>query len=143
MLLRAPLEDASRTYLDASHFKFGDNEKLCMALLELVRSRAKTATCSALRDFEDGTEQMPEVGRRDIALDWDGHPALIIETVHLKICRFDEVDEDFALAEGENDDLAGWQRDHQIYFERTGGFSPDMKVVCERFRMVEGFRAGN
>lgn len=141
--MRVTIEDASRTYPDASHFKFGDNEGLCITLLELVRSGTKTATCTALRDFEDVSEQMPEVGRRDIALDWDGHPALIIETVHLKICRFDEVDEDFALAEGENDDLAGWQRDHQTYFERTGGSSPDMKVVCERFRMIEDFRAGN
>lgn len=134
------IKDASSKYPGALHFRFGDSEELCSALLAIVRSGAKTATCTALRDIENGTIQKPEIGRRDIALEWNGDPALVIETTDLRICRFDEVEEDFALAEGENEDLSGWRRDHQAYFERNGGFSPDMKVLCERFRMVEDFR---
>lgn len=80
---------------------------------------------------------MPVPGRRDIALDWDGRPVLVIETTEVRVCRFEEVEADFALAEGENDTLEGWQADHRAYFERTGGWSPDMAVVCERFRLVE------
>jgi len=63
----------------------------------------------------------------------------VIETTEVAIRGFREVDADFALAEGENDTLAGWRRDHQGYFARNGGFDPDMMLVCERFRLVEDF----
>ena len=124
-------------------FTFGDNEALCSALIALVRSGAKTATCGALRDFGEGGEAMPVVGRRDIALNWDGTPAVEIETVEVFTCRFDEVTEPFALAEGEDESLAGWQRGHQAYFTRNGGFSPDMMLVCERFRVTRDFAVGD
>ncbi|MEO1277180.1 MAG: ASCH domain-containing protein, partial [Pseudomonadota bacterium] len=44
-----------------------------------------------------------------------------------------------ALAEGENDSLEGWRADHRAYFERNGGWSPDMMLLCERFRVIEDF----
>ncbi|MDX1509443.1 MAG: ASCH domain-containing protein, partial [Woeseiaceae bacterium] len=105
----------------------------------LVRQGKKTATCGGLHEYGDGGEAMPEVGRRDIALNWDGTPALIIETVAIEHSRFCDVDENFALAEGENEDLAGWRRDHQAYFERTGYFDEEMPVVCERFKLIHDF----
>ena len=55
--------------------------------------------------------------------------------------RFCDVDESFALAEGEDDDLEGWRKGHQLYFERNGGFSEDMMLVCERFELVHDFKA--
>ncbi len=57
----------------------------------------------------------------------------------MSYCTFAEIDEDFALAEGENDDLEGWRRDHRAYFERNGGWNPDMDLICERFEVVEVF----
>ena len=117
-------------------FKFGDSRALNAKLLALVRSGAKTATCGALRDFGPGAEDMPVVGRQDIALDWDGVPALVIETVEVTIHRFRDVPEDFALAEGEGD-FEAWRRGHIAFFERNGGFDPAMELVCERFRLVE------
>lgn len=122
-------------------FKFGDNEELCNELLSLVRSGKKTATCEALRKFGTDGEAMPVVGRRDVALNWDGTPALLIETLEVTQTRFCDVNESFALAEGENNDLEGWRRDHQEYFERTGGFDPKMMLVCERFRMVHDYNS--
>ena len=89
-------------------FTFGDNEELCNELLRLVRSGKKTATCEALREFGPGGEAMPVVGRRDVALNWDGTPALLIETIEVTQKRFCDVDERFALDEGENNDLDGW-----------------------------------
>ena len=80
---------------------------------------------------------MPVVGRRDIALDWDGAPALVIETRAVEVRRFCDVGEDFALAEGENDTLEGWRAGHRGFFERNGGFDPQMELVCERFRLIE------
>lgn len=134
------LESLRHRFPGAECFTFGDSRALCDDLLALVRSGRKTATCGALRDFTDGGEALPEVGRRDIALDWDGIPALVIQTVSVDIRKFRDVDEAFALAEGENATLAGWREDHRRYFERNGGFDPEMELVCERFRLEQDLR---
>ena len=131
--------DAQGRYPGAETFTFGDTRAMCDQLLSLVRAGTKTATCGALRDFGEGGEAMPKVGRRDIALDWDGNPALVIETLEVTERRFCDVDAGFALDEGENETLEGWQGDHRSYFERNGGWEPEMILVCERFRMVEDF----
>lgn len=131
------LDAVRQRYPGAETFTFGDTRALSDALLALVRAGRKTATCGALRDFGPDGETMPEPGRRDIALDWDGAPALAIETVEVTRRRFDAVDADFALAEGENATLEGWRADHRRYFARNGGFAPDMMLVCERFRLIE------
>ena len=133
------LEEVLRRYPGAATFKFGDGPELCAELIELVRAGRKTATCGALREFEEEGEAMPAVGRRDIALNWDGTPALVIETESVALERLCDVGEAFALAEGENDSLAGWREDHRDYFTRNGGFDPEMMLVCERFRLVEDF----
>lgn len=133
------LEEVKKRYPEAETFKFGDSQKLSEELLALVRSGKKTATCGALTYFGEGGEAMPVVGRQDIALHWDGSPALVIETVSVEQRRFCDVAEDFALAEGENESLEGWRSDHQAYFERNGGFDPEMMLVCERFKLVEVF----
>jgi uncharacterized protein YhfF len=135
--VKARLAALRARYPGAETFTFGDDRALCDTLLALVRSGRKTATCGARAAFGAEGEPMPRVGRRDIALDWDGAPALVIETVEVTERRFDEVDADFALAEGEDDDLEGWRAGHRAFFERNGGWRPDMILVCERFRMVE------
>lgn len=136
------LEQLIQKYPGAETFRFGDGPDLCAALINLVREGRKTATCGSLESFTTGGEAMPEPGRRDIALNWDGTPALVIETTEVTIRRFCDVNEDFALAEGENEDVAGWRRDHQTFFERNGGFAPEMELVCERFRVVEDLQPG-
>ena len=131
------LDEALARYPSAETFTFGDSAVLSAELLALVRTGVKTATCGALREFKAEGAALPEVGRRDIALNWDGTPALVIETVEVTIRRYCDVDAGFALAEGENDSLDGWRTDHRRYFERNGGWDPEMELVCERFRLVE------
>ena len=131
------LDEIKRRYPNAETFKFGDTALLSAELLGLVRAGQKTATCGALRDFQEGVEAMPVVGRQDIALNWDDTPAVVIKTEEVTVRRFKDVGADFALAEGENETLEGWQRDHRTYFERNGGWDPEMELVCERFRVVE------
>ncbi len=131
------LSQIKARYPGAQTFKFGDNATLSAELLALVRSGRKTATCGALHDYPEGSADTPVVGRRDIALEWDDRPALVIETVEVSTCRYCDVAEDFALAEGENETLEGWRKDHRRYFERNGGFDPQMELLCERFRLVE------
>ncbi len=128
----------SQGHGETIRFAFGDSPALADELLELVLAGRKTATCGALSDFEAGGEPMPQVGRQDIVLDGKGRPAAVIETVEITIRAFSEVDEDFARAEGEGDlSLTFWREGHEAYFQRNGGFSPDMKLVCERFRLVK------
>ena len=135
------LDRLKKRYPGVQTFTFGDSRALCDELLALVRSGRKVATCGALREFGEAGEALPVVGRRDIALDWDGTPALVIETTEVTLRRFSDVDEAFALAEGEDDSLEGWRAGHTAYFERNGGFSPDMMLVCERFVLVEDLHA--
>lgn len=121
-------------YQNAARFQFGDSPELADELLELVLSGAKTATCGALRDFAGG-EPMPQVGRRDIVLDGAGRPACVIETTEVTVQRFCDVDEAFAVAEGEGP-YEAWRSGHVAYFARNGGYDPEMLLVCERFRLV-------
>lgn len=133
------LDDALALYPGARTFTFGDGPALSAELLALVRAGRKTATCAKLADYEAGREAFPRIGRTDIALNWDGTPALAIRTVSLKLVRYIDVDEAFALAEGESASLEGWREDHRVYFTRTTGFDPEMELVCERFTMVRDF----
>jgi len=123
-------------YANAATFSFGDSPQLADQLLALVLAGAKTATCGAARDYGAGKEAMPVVGRRDVVLDGAGRPAAVIETIEVAHYRFGDVPEDFALAEGEGD-FHDWRDGHVAYFERNGGWSEDLELVCERFRLIE------
>jgi uncharacterized protein YhfF len=131
------LAEVQARYPGAVAFRFGDSDAMNAELIALVVAGKKRATCGPLRDFGEGGAAKPVVGRRDIITNWDGTPAVVIETVDVSYCSFAEIGENFALAEGENDDLAGWRRDHAAYFERNSGYSPDMALICERFEVVE------
>jgi uncharacterized protein YhfF len=118
--------------MQLERFSFGDGPAMVDGLLALVLSGAKTATCWAARDGKH-----TEVGGRMVACDSTGAPRVVLETVALEQKPFDEVDEDFARAEGEGDlTLAWWREAHQAYFERNGGFDPKMQLWCERFHVV-------
>ncbi len=126
-------------YATANRFSFGDSPEMADQLLALVIAGRKTATCGALRDYgKPGDEPMPEVGRIDVVVDGRDEPRCAIETVEVTRHRFDAVPEDFALAEGEGS-FTEWREGHMAYFERNGGWSPDLELVCERFRLVEVF----
>lgn len=125
-------------YADAVRFSFGDTPELADQLLSLVLEGKKTATCGALRDVVEGGDALPQVGRQDIVLDGRGRPAAVIETTDVQIRRFLDVDAAFAFDEGEGDrSLESWRLEHERYFRRNGGFTPEMELVCERFRLVE------
>jgi len=124
---------------DAETFRFGDNPKLCADIIALVRAGKKTATCEAASAYGAGGDAYPEVGRRDIALNWDGTPAFMIETVEVSTRRFNEMDAEFVAAQGEFRDLNDWRASYEAYFHRTCGFKSDMKLMCERFTLIEDY----
>lgn len=133
------LQDIVDANPEAETFRFGDSRELCDEILALVRSGAKTATCEAARHFGPKGDAWPDVGRRDVALEWDGTPAVMIETVEVSTRRWSQMDGAFVAAQGEFRDLAHWRKAYRDYFERTGGWSEDMKIMCERFRVVEDY----
>jgi uncharacterized protein YhfF len=115
-------------------FSFGDNPAMADRLAALVLEGKKTATCWATVEGLKGVE----VGKQWVVLSGDGRPLVVIETVELTQCRFDEVGAEFAQDEGEGDQsLEYWRRAHQTYFTRNNQFSEDMILYCERFRVVE------
>lgn len=120
--------------------EFGDSQELRDELVELIVSGKKSATCGALAIYEEEGEPLPAVGEYFIVPNWQGQPRAIIKTTSVEVKRFDDVDEDFARAEGEGDlSFEFWREAHIDFFTRNGGHSPDMKLVCERFDLVEVF----
>nr|WP_320144162.1 ASCH domain-containing protein [uncultured Cohaesibacter sp.] len=119
-------------------YAMGDTPELADELLALIIEGKKTASCESLQTMEKDNIPLPKVGDKYMLLDGRQKPAAVIETVAVTICRFDEVDETFACAEGEGDlSYEYWRQGHKDYFSRNGGFSEDMKLVCERFRLCE------
>ena len=67
---------------------------------------------------------------------------MVLRSIRVDIMPFNEVDADFAAAEGEGDgSLAYWQAAHERYFKRSCDrlgliWHSGMEVVCERFEVV-------
>ncbi len=121
---------------------WGDSPRLADELGALIVSGTKTATCSALWEYEAEDEPLPKPGVKTIVLDGKGKPLCIVETTEVEVKPYDEVDARFAYEEGEGDrSLEYWQNVHWRYFSRTLpdiGKEPttDMPLVCERFRVI-------
>ncbi len=132
-------EAEPESWRDLEQFAFGDSPEMADELLALVLAGAKTATCSALSEYEAKGEPIDLTpGSRSVVLDGRGRPACVIETCEVTVRRFDEVDAAFAWDEGEGDrSLACWRSEHEGFFLEHGVFSEDMLLVCERFRLVE------
>ncbi|MFK7868995.1 MAG: ASCH domain-containing protein [Roseobacter sp.] len=133
------LDAVKAKYPNACTFQFGDTPDLIRDLTALVRTGRKRATCTAVIDIEAGRETAPVPGRRDIALDAQGNPALVIETLEVRHTTWQNMTEDMALAEGEDDTLDAWRAGHRSYYTRQGIFDPEMQLIWERFFVVEDF----
>jgi uncharacterized protein YhfF len=121
---------------------WGDSPGMADELGALIASGTKTATCSALWEYEAEGERLPEIGVKTVVLDGNGDPLCIVETTEVEVVSYDRVDARFAYEEGEGDrSLEYWQEAHWSFFSRTLpniGRVPttDMPLVCERFRVV-------
>lgn len=121
---------------------FGDTPELADRLGILVASGTKTATCSALWEWEAEGTPIPEVGTTTIVLDGSNEPLCIIETIEVKLQPYNKVDAQFAYEEGEGDrSLEYWRKAHWAFFSRTLAKigrqpAPDMPLVCQRFRVI-------
>ncbi|MEC5189421.1 ASCH domain-containing protein [Geobacillus thermodenitrificans] len=109
-------------------------------LADLVVKGKKTATTSGYVFYELEKEPIPKAGEYYIVLDGQEEPVAVIQIQSVEIVPMNEVTEEFALAEGEGDYRSWWDA-HEKFFteslkEYDMEFSPDMLVVCERFKKV-------
>jgi len=121
---------------------WGDGPAMADELGALIAQGTKTATCSAVWEWEAEGNPIPEPGLVTIVLDGRGDPLCIVETVEVSVRQYNEVDADFARAEGEGDlSLNYWREAHRNFFSRVlpkigKEFSEDTPLVCERFRLI-------
>ncbi|WP_130859451.1 ASCH domain-containing protein [Gracilibacillus phocaeensis] len=109
-------------------------------LADLVMEGKEIATSSGFVFYELEKEVLPKPDEYYIILDGQEEPAAIIQIQSVEVVPMNEVSEEFALAEGEGDYSYWWQA-HETFFtaslaEYNMEFSPDMLVVCERFKKV-------
>lgn len=122
--------------------QWGGNSALADEPGQLIVAGTKTATCSAVREWEAEGTSPPEIGFKTIVLNGNDEPLCIIETTEITIRPYGEVDAQFAYDEGEGDrSLDNWRAPHWQYFSRVLpkiGREPaiDMLLVCERFKAV-------
>lgn len=120
---------------------FGATPEQADELLGLVLDGTKTATASALWDYEAEGEGLPSEGSLGIVVESSGTPRALVVTTRVRTVPFDEVDEAHAHAEGEGDrTLAYWRRVHEDFFSEHAshdrGFARDMPVVLEELRVL-------
>lgn len=133
----SPLRDES---YDAE--SFGDSPEIADEIGTLVASGTKTATCSALWEWEAEDYPLPDPGVKCVVLDGRDNPLCVIETTEVEIRPYSEVDDRFAYEEGEGDrSLQHWREEHWRFFTRSLAEigkepAPEMPLVCERFWVV-------
>ena len=137
--LTATGKDSATTYLEAFHFDL--SETIANDLLALVLAGVKKATAGSLLAYHLSGERIPQPGDYRIITDWAGNPHCVIETTRVTILPFDEITYDICKREGEDDNLASWQKSHRRFFTEEGKalgyeFTEKMPVVFEDFEVV-------
>ncbi|MCB0802736.1 MAG: ASCH domain-containing protein [Bacteroidetes bacterium] len=123
-------------------FYFCDQEKEAKLCAKLVQEGIKQATSTSLWWFDKHEESLPEVGNIYVITDWYGIAKAIVETTKVEQIPFNQVDENYAMIEGEGDKtLADWKKTHWEYYTREMepfGEEPseDMLIVCEQFKTI-------
>jgi uncharacterized protein YhfF len=121
---------------------WGDSPELADELSALIAAGTKTATCSALWEYEAEGSPLPETRSKTIVLDGNDNPLCIVETTEVEMRPYNEVDDRFAYEEGEGSrSLEHWREAHWRYFSRTlpnigKKPTPDTPLVCERFLVI-------
>ena len=136
-LATLPEQHRHRHHILPNAWSFGNTPQMADELGELVLKGIKTATCSRYL----GENVLDNAGL-SIIVNSKGDILCLIETYELTIRRYQDVDADFAKAEGEgNLSLDYWRRVHWDFFSKEAkikGYevSKNMLLSCERFRVI-------
>ncbi|KAK1759995.1 PUA-like domain-containing protein [Echria macrotheca] len=119
---------------DVFHFGDGGGESHIDDLLHRAITGKKTATTS----WPIPDPLYWDVGDLSVILDGRGAPAAVMRTTSFVKCKFKDVAEDFALAEGEGD-YDEYRNGHIAFYRRQKNgheFNDESMVLCERFEVV-------
>lgn len=136
-----PVEIAQQ-YTSFSSDYFCADEYNANVCADLILKGEKTASCSMDYWYSHKGETIPEIGHLLVVTDWQGEPKCIVEITSVEQCRYKDVTQEFAAAEGEGDKtLAWWRQAHWRFFSlecEELGIEPseDMLLVLERFKVV-------
>jgi len=111
------------------------------SLLDFVFNGNKRATAGLLDDYLDEGEEIEHVGEIHIIVGNHNEPLGKIAVTRVEIARFDEVSDEFALAEAEGD-LTGddFRRSHRKFWEGCGvQVNDDTQIVCVYFDLIEKY----
>lgn len=122
---------------DVFHFG-GDNARVTDELLALALEGKKTATTSW-----PIPDPLPwGVGDLSVILDGKREPAALMRTLSFVECKFEDVAEDFGLAEAEGS-YEDFRKGHFWFYgqqENGNEFGDESKVLCERFEVIYSVR---
>ncbi|KQY63857.1 MULTISPECIES: ASCH domain-containing protein [unclassified Nocardioides] len=115
---------------------FGDSADMADELLALVLDGRKTATASALADYDE--EELPSVGSLSIINDGADVPRVLVQTTDVRTMPFAEVSAEHARLEGEGDlSLDHWRQAHRDFFTEFGHeVTDEFEVVLEQFKVI-------
>ncbi len=121
---------------------FCADEKNANICAGLIKAGKKTASCSMKNYYTHTGEKLPHEGHLLVVTDWEGSPTSIVEIYDVTEVKFNDVNEDFARAEGEGDlSLDWWRKAHRQFFlnecsELQIDCEENMTLVLERFKVV-------
>ena len=121
--------------------EFGDGAEMRDRLLDFVFNGNKRATAGMLEYDYDEDEPVESVGEIFILVGNDNQPVGKIQITRVDVVRFDEVSDEFALAEAEGD-LSGddFRNSHRAFWEGCGyEVKPESMVVCAYFELLEKY----
>lgn len=135
--------------LPVCHFGFPGPQR--DRLVAAVLRGEKTATASLRVEYEpEGRDELPQPGMRWVVVDSSDRPVAVIETSEVRVVRAGDVDEQFAIDEGDGfESVADWRTAHERFwgsddYRREVGVvevEDGTMVVCERFRLVRTVRS--
>lgn len=97
---------------------FGGTRGEADALLDLVLTGTKTATCTLHGDYEAAAEPLPEAGTMSILLDGSGRPRALLVTTDVRVLPLAEVDA------------------AHVDLDAAGELPSELPVVLERFEVL-------
>jgi uncharacterized protein YhfF len=122
--------------------EFGNPGTSRDTILDFLFNGNKRATAGLLEhDYAAEGEPVEHVGEILVVVGNENEPLGKIQITRVETVRFDEVSDEFALAEAEGD-LSGddFRVSHRAFWEACGyEVNPDSQVVCAWFELVEQY----
>lgn len=123
---------------------FGNTESMSRAIIDLVRTGAKTGTFAMQWEFDGREHDAPAAGDLYIVTAFDGTPELLLRIDRVETVPFAEIGAEHTALEGPNArDVGVWRSIHEQYWNgmltpsgrRVG---PGMPVLVQRFTVLVG-----